>query len=400
MGAIKRMDGMGSGKKSAAGGTPGSRSARQAERGRKIRYAVVGQGYIAQGAVLPAFANARKNAELVALISDDPVKLKKLSKDYGVACIAGYDDYDTLMASGDIDAVYIALPNHLHADYTVRAARAGVHVLCEKPMAVTEAECLKMQRECKKHGVKLMIAYRLHFEKANLAAVELVKSGRLGEPRLFSSTFTMQVNDPDNIRLLEETGGGTLYDIGVYCINAARYLFRDEPTEVFAITGSNGEKRFAEVEEMTSAIMRFPGDRLASFSCSFGTAKGSAYEIVGTRGSVRVAPAYSYAKDLNLTVTIDGKSRVRRFSHGDQFAPQLMYFADCISRDRTPEPSGEEGLIDVRIINALYRSAEARRVVKLPSMQKRERPTRNQQLSRPATGKPRLVHAAPPSAKP
>lgn len=391
---------MGSQKKPAARGPSGAaRSARPAGRGRKIRYAVIGQGYIAQGAVLPAFAHAKKNAELAALISDDPVKLKKLSKDYGVARVATYDDYDTLMASGEIDAVYIALPNHLHLDYTVRAARAGVHVLCEKPMAVTEAECRKMQRECKKHGVKLMIAYRLHLEKANLAAVELVKSGALGEPRLFNSTFTMQVNDPDNIRLIEETGGGTLYDIGVYCINAARYLFRDEPTEVFAVTARNGEKRFAEVEEMTSAIMRFPGDRLASFTCSFGTAKASAYEIVGTQGALRVAPAYSYSEALKHTITVDGKSRERRFSRGDQFAPQLVYFADCILHDRTPEPSGDEGLIDVRIINALYRSAETRRVVKLSRMQKRERPTRKQQLSRPAVDKPKLVRATSPSGK-
>lgn len=390
---------MGTRKKPAVHGSSAARSTQASGSGRKIRYAVIGQGYIAQAAVLPAFANAKKHAELVALISDDPVKLKKLSKDYGVARVATYDDYDALMASGEVDAVYIALPNHLHLDYTVRAARAGVHVLCEKPMAVTEAECRKMQRECKKHGVKLMIAYRLHLEKANLAAVELVKSGRLGEPRLFNSTFTMQVNDPDNIRLIEETGGGTLYDIGVYCINAARYLFRDEPTEVFAVTARNGEKRFAEVEEMSSAIMRFPGDRLASFSCSFGTEKGSAYEIVGTEGRMRVAPAYSYAKELKLTVTVDGKSRERRFSPGDQFAPQLAYFADCIVHDRTPEPSGEEGLIDVRIINALYRSAETRRVVKLPRMQKRERPTRKQQLSRPAVEKPKLVHASSPSGK-
>ena len=377
-----------------------ARPKRSSTRGRKIRYAVIGQGYIAQAAVLPAFDHAKKNAELVALISDDPVKLKKLSRDYGVARVATYDDYDVLMASGEIDAVYIALPNHLHLDYTVRAARAGVHVLCEKPMAVTEAECRKMQRECKKQGVKLMIAYRLHLEKANLAAVELVRSGTLGEPRLFNSTFTMQVNDPDNIRLHEETGGGTLYDIGVYCINAARYLFRDEPTEVFAITARNHEKRFSEVEEMTSASMRFPGDRLASFICSFGTAKSSAYEVVGTLGSLRVAPAYSYAQDLKLTVTVDGKTRERRFSRSDQFAPQLVYFADCILYDKNPEPSGEEGLIDVRIINALYRSAETGRVVKLPRMQKDVRPTRKQQLSRPAVDKPKLVRATPPSGKP
>lgn len=366
---------------------------------RKIRYAVVGQGYIAQAAVLPAFEHARKNSALAALISDDPLKLKKLSGKYGVECITGYDEYDALMASGEIDAVYIALPNHLHLDYTLRAARAGVHVLCEKPMAVTDAECAQMQRECKKHGVKLMIAYRLHFDKANLTAIEIVKSGKLGEPRIFNSTFTMQVNDADNIRLRWETGGGVLYDIGIYCINAARYLFRDEPTEVFAVTASDGERRFREVEEMASVVMRFPGDRLATFTCSFGAAKASAYEVVGTRGSLRAAPAYAYAEDLRHVVTIGRKSHERVFPQHDQFAPQLLYFADCILNDREPEPSGQEGRIDVRIINALYESARTGQVVALPRMTKRARLASSQQISRPAVDKPALVHATPPSGK-
>lgn len=126
---------------------------------RRVRYAVIGQGYISQIAVLPAFVHATKNSELVALISDDPVKLKKLAKTYHVTTTGTYDDYDALLASGEVDAVYIALPNHLHCEYTIRAAQAGVHVLCEKPMAVTEQECKQMIQACKKAKVKLMIAH-------------------------------------------------------------------------------------------------------------------------------------------------------------------------------------------------------------------------------------------------
>lgn len=378
---------------------PGERAKATPPRRKKIRYAVVGLGYIAQVAVLPAFAHADKNCELVALVSDDPVKLKELAKKYRVGRVASYDEYDQLMASGEIDAVYIALPNHLHLDYTRRAARAGVHVLCEKPMAVTEAECRQMTRECARHAVKLMIAYRLHFEKANLAAAELVNSGKLGEPRIFNSVFTMQVNDPDNIRLQDETGGGVFYDIGVYCINAARYLFRDEPTEVFATTASNREPRFNEVEEMASAVMRFPGDRLASFTVSFGAARGSAYEVVGTAGSLRVAPAYGYAEDLKHVVTLGGKSRERVFPRRDQFAPQLLYFSDCILQDREPEPSGQEGAIDVRIIAALYRSAKTGKRVSLAPAKKVARPDMGQDIARPAIEKPPLVRARAPSGK-
>jgi glucose-fructose oxidoreductase len=262
--------------------------------GKRIRYAVVGQGYISQIAILPAFANARRNSELVALVSDDPEKLRKLGKRYKVARLLGYEDFEALVASDAIDAVFIALPNHLHHAYTLRAVRAGKHVLCEKPMAVTVDECREMVEEAEANRVQLMIAYRLHFERANLRAVQIAHSRRLGDLRVFNSVFCMQVEE-GNIRLQAATGGGTLYDIGIYCINAARYLFRDEPTEVVALTASNGESRFAEVPEMTSCILRFPEERLATFTCSFGAAEASSYDLVGTEGFIHMNDPYTFA---------------------------------------------------------------------------------------------------------
>ncbi|HEX6436522.1 MAG TPA: Gfo/Idh/MocA family oxidoreductase, partial [Candidatus Binatia bacterium] len=262
-----------------------------------MRYAVVGLGHIAQVAVLPAFSHARQNSELVALVSDDPAKHEKLRSKYKVQRTYSYDEYDQCLRSGAIDAVYIALPNNLHCDFAVRAAQAGIHVLCEKPMAVTEEECENMISAAKQARVKLMVAYRLHFEKANLEAVEIAHSGKLGEPRFFSSVFAMQVKE-DNIRLKRELGGGTLYDIGVYCINAARSLFRAEPSEVHAFSVSGNDPRFREVDEMTGAVLRFPDERLASFTCSFGAADVSAYELVGTEGNLRVEPAYEYIGEL------------------------------------------------------------------------------------------------------
>jgi predicted dehydrogenase len=365
---------------------------------RKIRYAVVGMGYISQIAALPAFAHAKKNSELTALVSDDAQKLKKLGAKYKVKRLYDYDDFDDLLASGEVDAVYIGLPNHLHYQYTLRAARAGVHVLCEKPMAVTVEECEEMIRACQENNVKLMIAYRLHFEEANLKAIEIVNSGRIGEPRMFNSIFTNQVEE-GNIRLRRETGGGTLYDIGIYCINAARYLFRSEPIEVFATTANNGEKRFNEVEEMTSAIMRFPDERLANFTCSFGAADVSAYQVVGTKGALRVDPAYEFSGDLKHTLTINGKSRERSFPKRDQFAPELIYFSDCILTDQEPEPSGKEGLNDVRIIRALYRSAETAQPIRIGKLEKDERPHIGQEMKLPGVKQPELVRAAAPSGK-
>jgi glucose-fructose oxidoreductase len=357
----------------------------------KVRYAVVGLGHIAQAAVLPAFAHASRNSELAAFVSDDDTKLRKLGRKYGVAAHYGYAQFDDCLASG-IDAVYIALPNHLHREYTERAARAGVHVLCEKPMALTERDCEAMIRAADRGGVKLMVAYRLHFESANLAALEAVKARAIGDPRIFSSVFTMQV-EAGNIRLRRETGGGTLWDIGIYCINAARYLFRDEPEEVFAYTANNGEKRFAEVDEMTSAVLRFPKERLASFTCSFGAADVSAYQVVGSKGDVRVDPAYEYAGELRSVVTVDGKKRTREYAKRDQFAPELLHFSDCVLTGRDPQPGGREGLADVRIIRALYRSASIGRPVRLGGFPAPPRPTLAKEERRPPVRKRELVHA-------
>ncbi len=376
----------------------GSRTtgAKRSEDVRKIRYAVVGLGYIAQNSILPAFAHA-KNSELAALVSDDSVKLAKLGKKYDVARRCSYDEYEELLESGAIDAVFIALPNSMHLEFARRAARAGVHVLCEKPMAVTSADCEAMIRAARAGNVKLMIAYRLHFEAGNLAAVELVQSGKLGEPRIFNSEFTMQVRDPENIRLDADLGGGTLYDIGIYCINAARYLFRSEPIEAFARTAANRtEKRFAEVEEMVSAILRFPEDRLAAFTCSFGAADTSSYRVIGTLGDLRVEPAYAHADKIVLAVTLDGRSRKKIYPKRDQFAAELLHFSDCVQSNREPQPSGAEGRNDVRIIEALYASARSGKPVALDLDSPRSRPDIDESIRRPPVAKPKLVRAAGP----
>jgi predicted dehydrogenase len=358
---------------------------------RQIRYAVVGLGHIAQVAMLPAFANARRNSVLAALVSSDATKRAELCKKYGVEKSFSYEEYEACLKSG-IDAVYIALPNNLHCEYAVRAAQAGVHVLCEKPLAVTEEECERMGQAARDAGVKLMTAYRLHFERATLEACEVARSGRLGELRLFTSTFCTPV-EPGNIRVRRETGGGTLWDIGIYCINAARALFRAEPVEVQASLAGH----LGETEESATALLRFPDERIAAFTCSFGTPKVSEYRLAGTRGDLAVEPAYEYAMALRHRLTLDGETRERRFARRDQFAPELLYFSDCIMQNREPEPGADEGLADVRVIRALYRSAETGRPVELPPYEKRERPSLEQEIRRPPVEKPDVINATPPA---
>lgn len=178
---------------------------------RKIRYAVVGLGHIAQVAMLPAFAHARANSELVAVVSGDRAKRQAVARRYKLQHAYDYDEFDRCLA--EVDAIYIALPNSMHAEYTIRAANAGVHVLCEKPMAVTVQECRRMLRACRANGVHLMVAYRLHFEALNLSAIDAARKGTLGELKYFNSSFSMQVRAGD-IRTKRAYGGGTLYDIG------------------------------------------------------------------------------------------------------------------------------------------------------------------------------------------
>ena len=357
-------------------------------RSRKVRFAIAGLGHIAQAAVLPAFAHARRKCVLAALVSTDEVKLKELGEKYGIEHC--YTDYDACLASGEIDAVYVAVPNHLHCEYTVRAAEAGIHVLCEKPMAVTAGECELMIEACQDNRVKLMIAYRLHFEEVNLKAVDLVRKGRIGDPKFFNSSFAMTVR-ADDIRTKKGMGGGTLYDIGVYCINAARYLFRAEPKEVMAFSVNSGTARLGEIDESTGALLRFDGERVAAFVTSFNADDVAEYRIVGTKGQLHVDPAYEYAEGLGYKLTVNGKTTVKRIGKRDQFAPELLYFSDCILNNRMPEPSGEEGLQDVRIVQALYESAETGKAVSIPPFEPSKRPTGRQRIVRPGIEKPTLV---------
>ena len=355
---------------------------------RSIRYAVVGLGHIAQVAVLPAFAHARRNSELAAVVSDDAGKRREVAKRYKLDHAYSYDQFDDCLKV--VDAVYIALPNSMHAEYTIRAARAGVNVLCEKPMAVTVKECEQMIAACRRAKVKLMIAYRLHFEALNLEAIDLARKGRLGVLKFFNSSFSMTVRRGD-IRTKRAHGGGSLYDIGVYCINAARNLFRAEPTQVSAVSINSGLASLAEIDETTAATLRFGDEQVATFITSFNASAVAAYRIVGTKGDLHADPAYEYAEGLEYRLTLDGRTTRKAFAKHDQFAPELLYFSDCILKRREPEPSGEEGLQDVRIVQALYKSAQSGRPVAIPPFTKRVRPTGRQRITRPGLKKPRLI---------
>jgi predicted dehydrogenase len=279
---------------------------------------------------------------------------------------------------------------------TERVANAGVHVLCEKPMALTSRDCEAMIAVARKNRVKLMIAYRLHFERANLEAVNRIEHGEIGEPRIFSSVFCHQVR-PGDIRTRGETGGGALFDLGIYCVNAARYLFKAEPELITAEQFIGTDARFSDVDEMTTAILRFPGDRVAQLTASQGAADVSEYRVVGTKGDLRLDPAFGYVEKLTEFVTIDGSTKKHTFPKSDQFAPELAYFSRCILDEIEPEPSGEEGLADVRVLEAIVDSFKSHKAVELAPFSRTSRPSIEQHKRKPPTGKVKTIHAPSPS---
>lgn len=365
---------------------------------KKIRYAVVGLGYIAQRAILPAFRNAQKNSKLVALVSGDKEKLKKLGTKYKVEKCYLYSEFEDCLRRGEVDAIYVATPNFYHRNVMETAAKYGVHVLCEKPMAVTSEDCQSMMSVAEKNNILLMIAYRLHFEAANLTAIKLGQSKRIGEPRIFNSIFTMQVKDQNNIRLDDvEKGGGPLYDIGIYCINAARYLFKSEPLEVFAMSANSKDSRFKKVDEIISAIIKFPEGKVASFTISFGAFPSSDYDLIGNKGRIRLEKCYDFASSMRLKIYEDKKVLIKKYAKRDQFSPELIYFSDCIQKKKKPEPSAEEGLADIKIIEAMLLSLDLGTPITLDEINKKNHPNEQQKITRPYFSRPRLYNATAPS---
>jgi predicted dehydrogenase len=365
---------------------------------KKIRYAVVGAGNIAQVAILPAFEHASENSELVAIVSGDDEKRAAVCRRYGLRFSGDYGQLEDVLRQSNADAIYVAVPNSMHREITERAARAGVHVLCEKPMASSVEDCQAMIDVCKEHHVRLMVAYRLHFEEANLRAIEIAQSGELGELRCFSSIFSQQVRAGD-VRTQGELAGGALYDMGVYPINAVRALFREEPSEVFATCISGGDERFLDVDQTTTAILRFHSGRVAQLTASLSAAHVSSYRIVGTKGDLRVEPAYGYVQDIKHYLTIHGETTERVFEKRDQFAPEIVTFSKHILNNTEPEPSGQEGLADILVARAIFRSAQTGKAVVLTPITRTRRPGMEQELHMPPTGHVETVNAPGPSAE-
>jgi predicted dehydrogenase len=337
----------------------------QSQPNKKIGYALVGLGQLNIHQILPAFAHT-SNSKPTALVSGHPDKAQALAKQYNIpeSSIYTYETYDKLKDNPEVDAVYIALPNSMHAEYTIRAAAAGKHVFCEKPMANTPEDCQKMIDACKKADRKLMIGYRMRYEPHTTAAIDLIKSGSLGKAKLIQSVHSFNIA-PNQWRLDKKlSGGGPLVDIGIYCLNACRYLTGEEPAEITAQNYQpKDDERFKEVEESTVFTLKFPSGCLATCSTSYAHLYEGRATVYCEKGTVDLNPAFPY-QGVRLKVrSKDNKAAYDQIPDVDQFAQELEHFSKCIIENKTPQTPGEEGLKDVTLIQAIYQAAQQAKTI-------------------------------------
>jgi predicted dehydrogenase len=328
---------------------------------RKIGYCIIGLGTIADHFMRGILVSS--NSRITGLVSGHRDKAERIAAQYGVpsTSIYSYEDMDKFRDNKSIDAVYVALPNSMHAEYTIRSAKAGKHVLCEKPMSTTVKEAEDMIAACTAAHVKLMIAYRLHYEPLNLKAVKLIRDGALGAVQTINGAFGFNAA-PGAWRLNKAlAGGGSLFDVGIYVLNASRYLTGEEPAKFTAVTSTvDKDGRFDSVEENVSWTTKFPSGAVATGSCTYGGQMPGYFKVFGSKGWLEMQPAFNY----------DGlKLRAEYFSGGGaptvineenpekdplQFSREANHFSDCILQNRTPKSSGEEGLRDMKYIEQIY----------------------------------------------
>jgi glucose-fructose oxidoreductase len=334
---------------------------------KRIGFALVGLGNLAINQLMPAFAQSRL-AKLVGLVSGRPEKAAHLAKMYGVdpKNIYNYENYERLADNPAIDVIYVVLPNSMHPEYTIRALKAGKHVLCEKPMANTPQECEQMIAAAKAANRKLMVGYRVRYEPYNQALIAYAReTADAGPTRLILADAGFNIGDPKQWRLRRQmAGGGSLMDIGIYALNAARYLSGEEPVAVNAVMHSTpNDPRFTEVEENIMFQLRFPSGVLANCGSSYGGGINR-HRVVKPRGAAELEPASSYT-GLRMRVWRGGVIEERVLPQRNHFALEMDHFSECILNDTAPLTPGEEGLKDMRVIAAIYEAARTGRTIAL-----------------------------------
>ena len=336
--------------------------------GKRIGYAVVGLGSIAQVAVLPAFAHSKK-AKLVAVVSGNDKKAEKLRAQFGADQASSYHDFGKCLENPQVDAVYIATPPGEHEKYAVSAARAGKHVLCEKPLAATVQQARNMVNVCRRNKVQFMTAYRKYFEPSSLRLKKLITTGELGRidviHTLFAELRPFGDNSPGWLFSRKLAGGGPLTDLGVYCVNTCRWLVDEDPIAATGISWARDQRRYKNVEEGVAFRLDFPSGLMLQGTAAYSAAFSSFVHAHGERGWAALAPAFAFEEERRISGKIAGKWFAKTYKPIDEFALELDAFATSILQGSKPEPDGEQGLRDIIIINAIYQAVKQRTPVKI-----------------------------------
>lgn len=370
------------------------------ESGKKVRYAVVGVGWISQAAMLPGVEHTG-NSDVVALVTSHAQKAEKVGERYGIEKVVSYEEYGDLLRSGEIDAAYLATPNFDHVGLAVQTLDAGIHLLLEKPMAVSVAECEQMIAASERSGAKLMVAYRLHFEPGTLKAIERIREGEIGTVRFFNSSFSQQVSG-QNHRAKHGFWAGPVSDMGPYPLNMVRNVFGAEPIEVAALGVNTDPERFADESgkpfaDTVAMTLKFPDERVASFSVSYSGGDVDEYRVVGSKGDLYSNPAYQVGTSIEHELTVEKKKSTESFKTTDHFGGEMKYFSDCIVNNKQPEPDGEEGMLDVRVLEAIERALVTGQAQHLPAYTRKRRPDPKQVQKLSKVKEPELVGAHKPS---
>ncbi|WP_158799135.1 Gfo/Idh/MocA family protein [Pedobacter sp. L105] len=340
---------------------------------KRIGYAIVGLGHLSLNQILPGMVKC-KFSKPVALVSGDAAKAQKVALQYGInpKNIYNYQNFDEIKNNPEIDVVYIVLPNAMHEEFTVRAAKAGKHILCEKPMSVSSASAARMIAACKKSDRKLMIAYRIQYEPNSHQVMKWTRGEQFGKVRVIDAFNAQNIGDPEQWRLKKAlSGGGSLPDIGLYNLNTSRFILGEEPEMVVASTYSTpGDIRFKEVEETVMFQLFFPSGAISNNTCSYGIHESRYYRCNANKGAhFGVDNAFTY-NGLQLKLSqVQGKMELKSEPslgpEKDQFTLEIDHMSDCVLHNKTPFTPGEEGLQDHKLMEAIYESARTQRPVKL-----------------------------------
>ena len=346
-----------------AAGLPFAAKTFAAEPKIKIGFALCGLGSLSTYQLAPALQHT-EFARLTGIITGTPAKAKRWQAKYDLPdrSVYSYDTMARLADNPDIDVVYVVTPNGLHADHTIAAAKAGKHVLCEKPMEVSAAKCQQMIDACKTAGKQLAIGYRLHFEPNHLECIRLAREKVFGNLKSIEAGFGFPIGDPTQWRLNRAlSGGGPMMDVGIYALQAMRYLSGEEPISVTANATTSDKEKFRGIEESLAWSMKFPSGVSASGMTTYAFGGINRVNVTAEHGSFGLEPAYNY--DGIRGTRSDGK--MIELPAIDQFAAEMDDFAQCILENRPTRVPGEEGLRDMKIITAIYESARTGKPVEL-----------------------------------